>query len=78
MKLRHGPRFGWQHALFALAVMSLLTLCIAIGELPQIHENPVWRTVTFFLLLPTCLAVTFTWLRTSEPPFKRPEFCCLH
>jgi rSAM/selenodomain-associated transferase 2 len=70
MKLRRGPRFGWRHSLFALAVMSLLTLCIAIGELPQIHENPAWRTVTFFLLLPMCLAVTFTWPRTGEPPIQ--------
>ncbi len=67
MKLRRGPRFGWRHLLFTLAVMSLLTLCIAIGDLPQIHEHPVWRTVTFFLLLPMCLAVTFTWPRTGKP-----------
>jgi hypothetical protein len=70
MKLRRGPRFDWRHSLFALAVMSLLTLCIAIGELPQIHENPAWRTVTFFLLLPMCLAVTFAWPRTGEPPIQ--------
>src|SRR5260370_10820985 len=70
MKRRRGPRFGWRHSLFALAVMRLLTLCIAIGELPQIHENPAWRTVTFFLLLPMCLAVTFTWPRTGEPPIQ--------
>jgi Glycosyltransferase family 87 len=65
--VRGGPRFGWRQSLFLLAVMSLLTLCIAIGELPQIHAHPVWRTVTFFLLLPTCLAVTFTWPRTGSP-----------
>jgi predicted MFS family arabinose efflux permease len=70
MKLRSGHGFGWRHALFALAVMSLVTLCIAIGELPQIHENPAWRTITFFLLLPMCLAVTFTWPRTNKPPIQ--------
>jgi rSAM/selenodomain-associated transferase 2 len=47
--------------------MSLLTLCIAIGELPLIHAHPVWRIVTFFLLLAACLAVTFTWPRTGTP-----------
>jgi glycosyl transferase family 2/glycosyl transferase family 87 len=63
----HGPRFGWRRSLFLLAVMSLLTLCIAIGELPQIHAHPVWRIVTFFLLLAACLATTFTWPRTGTP-----------
>lgn len=70
MNLSRGPRFGWRQSLFLLAVMGLVILCAAIGQLPQIHENPAWRTVTFFLLLPMCLAVTFTWPRTGEPPIQ--------
>ena len=65
--MNRGPRFGWRHSFFLLAVIGLLILCVAIGQLPQIHGNPTWRTVTFFLLLPACLAVTFSWPRTGRP-----------
>ena len=67
LNLQLDPRFGWRQSLFALAVVSLLALGIAIGALPQIHAHPVLRIVTFFLLLPICLAVTFTWPRTGTP-----------
>jgi Glycosyltransferase family 87 len=62
---RLGLRRGWQQSLFLLAVSSFLTLCVAIGALPQFHEDPAWQIAGFFLLLPICLAVTFTWPRTG-------------
>src|SRR5258708_12337422 len=67
LKVNRGPRFGWRHSFFLLAVIGLLILCVAIGQLPQIHGNPTWRTVTFFLLLPACFAVTFIWPRPRPP-----------
>ena len=67
MNPRVGPNWGWRQSLFLLAVTCLLTLCIAIGALPRLHEDPAWCIVAFFLLLPMCLAVTFTWPRTGTP-----------
>lgn len=67
MNPRRGLRCGWRQSLFVLAVSSLLTLCAAIGALPRLYEDPVWHIVAFFLLVPICLAVTFTWPRTGTP-----------
>jgi hypothetical protein len=63
----NAPCFAWRQSFFLLAVASLLTLCLAIGELVQIRAQPVWWMVTFFLLLAACLAITFTWPRTGGP-----------
>jgi hypothetical protein len=67
VNFQSGPHLTWRQSLFLLAAASLLTLCFAIGELPQIDAQPVWRIATFFLVLAACLAVTFTWPRTGGP-----------
>ena len=58
---------GWRQSLFLAAVACLLGLRAAIGELQSIHEESEWRIIAFFLILPTGLAVTFTWRRTATP-----------
>jgi hypothetical protein len=60
-------RAGWRQPLFLLAAVGLLALCAAIGELRSIQGESEWRIIAFFLLLPICLAVTFTWPRTGTP-----------
>jgi rSAM/selenodomain-associated transferase 2 len=61
---RRGPPFSSRRCLFLLALTGSITTCLAVGVLPQIREHPGWQIATFFLLLPFCLAVTFTWPRT--------------
>jgi rSAM/selenodomain-associated transferase 2 len=56
---------GWQQSLFLLATASLLVLCIEIGEFHWTQGKATWQVILFFLLLPTCLALTFSWPRNS-------------
>ena len=61
---RSGHRFSSRRYLFLLALTGSITTCLAVGVFPEIREHPGWQTALFFLLLPLCLALTFTWPRT--------------
>jgi len=68
MNRRSSPlHSGWRQSLFLLAAASLLVLCAAISEFHWTQAKAMWRVILFFLLLPTCLALTFTWPRNSAP-----------
>jgi hypothetical protein len=63
--LRLSWRSGGRQSVFLAAATSFLVLCVVIGEFPLIHRDPRWRVIAFFLLLPICLALTFSWPQTS-------------
>src|ERR1700693_477301 len=58
---------GGRLSLFLAAVAGLLILCVAIGNLSWLYDNPTRRMLIFFLLLPAGLTVTFTWPRNQPP-----------